>query len=121
MTPALFSLLDTNDAQAVNQRTVDLGAVDNRLKGVVAYALETALVGASGGRAAILGALPEQSQTEDEVSAFVETLLRCNRIRVDKKFGAMAAAPNPQAATHAVRTEVGKKVLVRLRFMCGAT
>src|SRR5262249_17026974 len=116
----MLNFFGTRVAQAVHERTIDLGNVDKRLKGVVAYAMETALVGASGARAAILGALPEQSQTEGEVSGVVETLLQCHRIKLDKKGrGAVAAAPNPQAHTHAIRTVGGKKVLVRLRFMCG--
>jgi hypothetical protein len=106
-------------AEAVHRRVVDLGPIDKRLKGVVAYATETALVGASGTRAALLGALPEQNQTEDEVSAFVESLLSNGRIALGGKKAAAAAADEPQPPTHAIRTRGGKKVLVRIRFLCG--
>jgi hypothetical protein len=110
-------MFGTAVTETIHRREVPLGQIDKRLKGVVAYATEPVLVGASGMRAAVLGALPEPTATEDEVSAFVEALLENNRIELPTK-GAVAAAKRPQAATHAVRTKGGKKVLTRLRFVC---
>jgi hypothetical protein len=93
---------------------------------VVAFAAEPILIGRSGARAAVLGALPEATRTEDEVSAFVETLLRNGRIALDggakkaaKKRGLVAAAASNNISTHAIRTVGGKKVLTRIRFLCG--
>jgi hypothetical protein len=96
---------------------------------VVAFAAEPILIGRSGARAAVLGALPEATRTEDEVSAFVETLLRNGRIALDggakkaaKKRGLVAAAADAASnniSTHAIRTVGGKKVLTRIRFLCG--
>jgi hypothetical protein len=103
-------------AEVVHQREIDLGKVDKRLKGVVGLAPETVLVGGSGGRAALLGALPEPNQTEDEVAAFVETLLRFGRIKLGRGRRAAAA---PQPPTHAVRVRGKKKVLERIGFLCG--
>jgi hypothetical protein len=106
-------------AEVVHQREIDLGQVDKRLKGVVALAAETVLVGSSGGRAALLGAIPEPNQTEDEVTAFVETLLRFGRIKLDRGHGAVAAPAAPQPPTHVIRVRGKKKVLERIRFLCG--
>jgi hypothetical protein len=106
-------------AEVTNRREIDLGQVDKRLKGVVALATETVMVGDSGGRAALLGALPEANQTEDEVAAFVETLLRFGRIKLDGGAKAVAAPENPQPTTHVIRTRGKKKVLERVRFLCG--
>lgn len=86
---------------------------------------ESVLVGASGGRAAILGGLPEKSTTADEVHAFVESLLENEAIAFE---GAKSAAetrrttpaetPVSPRSTHAVRTRGGKKFLVRTGFVC---
>jgi hypothetical protein len=95
---------------------------------VVAYAAEPVLLGRSETRAAVLGALPEQTRTEDEVGAFVETLLKNGRIelgtkpRAATKRSLSAAMPEPKSnnvPTHVIRTVGGKKVLTRVRFMCG--
>jgi hypothetical protein len=131
-------MLGAGIAECLHRREVPLGKLSNRLRGVVAYGAEPVLVGASGPRAALLGALPESTRTEDEVSAFVGTLLACDRIAFDGKkapksasasrkrprlVGAMAAAEHepktPEPYTHVIRTVGGKKVLTRLRFLCG--
>ncbi|MDB5578764.1 MAG: hypothetical protein JWR80_3940 [Bradyrhizobium sp.] len=117
-------MLGEGVAEAVHRREVSLGDVDKRLRGVVAFAAEPVLVGRSGLRAAVLGALPEQTRTEDEVGAFVETLLKNGRIALGPKTGAkkslVAATPKSNdVPTHVIRTVGGKKVLTRIRFMCG--
>ena len=114
MVVGLKEMFGAKMAEAVHHRDVDLGGVDKRLKGCIARVAETVLVGNSGGRAAVLGAIPESNRTEDEVAAFVETLLRFGRI----KLGTGPAAP--EATTHVLRTRGGKKVLERVRYLCGA-
>jgi hypothetical protein len=123
-----LAMLGEGVAEAVHRREVSLGDVDKRLRGVVAFAAEPVLVGRSGTRAAVLGALPQQTRTEDEVGAFVETLLKNGRIALDgrPKAGAkkslMAAMPKPKSnnvPTHVIRSVGGKKVLTRIRFLCG--
>ena len=109
-------------AEVVYRREVALGGVDSRLRGGVAYQNEPVLVGSSGARAAVLGAQPEMNQTEDEVSAFVETLLANGRIAFGAKASALAAPSDgkaaPQPYTHVIRSVGGKKVLTRVHFLC---
>ncbi|MBV9563103.1 MAG: hypothetical protein JOY90_22060 [Bradyrhizobium sp.] len=125
-----LSMLGDDVAEAVHRREVPLGTIDRRLRGVIAYAAEPVLVGRSGSRAAVLGALPEPNRTEDEVGAFVETLLGNGRIALDTRptRGAKKGAKKTLVAvkrrsndlpTHVIRTVGGKKVLTRIRFLCG--
>src|SRR5262249_4187808 len=112
-------------AEVVHRREVALGQVHSRLRGVVAYQNEPVLVGSSGARAAVLGALPELNRTEDEVNAFVETLLANGRIAFGAKAAALTAPSGgkeaPQPYTHVIRSAGGKKVLTRVRFLCGCS
>jgi hypothetical protein len=117
-------LLGEGVAEAVHQREISLASLDSRLKGVVSYAPEPILIGASGGRAALLGALPEPNRTEDEVQAYVASLLKHDRISfargARRAVTAVSAAKKaPEIYTHAVRSIAGKKVLTRIRFLCG--
>lgn len=115
-------MLGRGIVEAVHRREVPLGDVDDRLKGVVAYAAEPMLIGSSGGRAAVLGALPEPNRTADEVTAFVETLVKHGRIAYTERAPrAAAAAPvrgQRQPCTHVIRRENRKRVLTRVRFLC---
>jgi hypothetical protein len=117
------SMFGTNIAEAIHRREVKLGALDNRLKGVVAYAAERILVGNSGPKPAVLGMLPERNRTEDEVNQYVRTLLNHGRIAMDgkKPKGAIAgkSRKTPFIPTHVIRNRGGKKVLERVRFVCG--
>jgi hypothetical protein len=110
-------------AEVVHRREIPLGSMDKRLRGVVAIQSEPVLVGSSGARAALLGALPEMNRTEDEVGAFVETLLANDRIAMGAQASALAGPSDkdeaPQPYTHVVRSVGGKKVLMRVRFLCG--
>ncbi len=115
---SMRDMFGTRVAETMHRREVDLGHLDKRLKGVIALAAESVLVGSSGARAAVLGSLPEPTATESEVSAFVETLLENDRIELEPKGARAATAKRPVATTHAVRTKAGKKVLTRLRFFC---
>jgi hypothetical protein len=112
-------------ARVVHTQTVALGVLDRRLKGVTMGADVPVMVGESGGRAAVIGQLPEPVSTEREVSAFVESLLRHGQIELEggdpRTRGALAKAKGPiSRETHRVKTVGGKKVLVRLRFHCRA-
>jgi hypothetical protein len=105
--------------EAVHQREVALGDVHGKLKGVVALAAESVLVGVSGGRAAALGALPDASATTNEVLSYVNALVKNERIAFDAKSLVGEAKKVAHCATHAVKSVGGKKRLVRLRFSCG--
>lgn len=113
-------------AEMVHERLVPLDRLDKKLKGVVARAPEAVLVGESGGRAAILGALPQPATTADEVETFVRSLLTQRAI----DFGEQPEKPKPKPAaaiakhpvdpvTHTIKMVGGKKVLTRIRFACG--
>ena len=87
---------------------------------IIAKAASTNKLTGAGGSA--LGALPEPNQTEDEVSAFVESLLRNGRIALPRRRTRASVAADqdePQPTTHAIRSSGNKKVLVRIRFLCG--
>jgi hypothetical protein len=129
LTVRSLAMLGDGVVEAVHKREVSLGSLDNRLRGVVAFAAEPVLVGHSGARAAVLGALPEPNRTEDEVNAFVETLLANGCIALGGKPAAKAAkkslvamsaaAKSNNVATHVIKSVGGKKVLTRIRFLCG--
>lgn len=120
-------------AEAIHHREVSLTGLSERLKGVVAVAAEPVLVGGTGGRAAILSALPEVNATTDEVHTFVESLLKNDQIAFtdNKRTGtnrrgaiagrravASSSEPSGTPPTHEVHTRAGKKVLERVRFVC---
>ena len=108
----------TSVVQAVHHREVPLGAVSPRLEGVVALAPEGVLIGGSGSRAAVLGALPEASTTRGEVEAYVDSLLTHGRIDFGAK-GSTAPSRRPAAwQSHAIRAVGGRRVLTRTRFAC---
>jgi Fungalysin metallopeptidase (M36) len=101
--------------EAVLKRDVHLGRLSPRLRGVVAKAPETVLVGGSGGQAAVLGTPPEAKATTDEVMSYVESLLKHDRI----EFGGKAERRNGYTwRSHAIRSQQGTRVLVRERFAC---
>jgi hypothetical protein len=104
--------------KAVHQREIPLGNVHAKLKGVIAMASESVLVGASGGRAAALGGLPDASATNDEVLSYVGSLVKHGRIAFDAKTAAARAAKGPVFTTHTVKAVKGKKILSRVRFAC---
>ena len=102
-------------------RTVGPG----ELKGVLAMTHDPVMVGASGGRAAVMGAVPHNADTDSEVQAFVESLLVHRRIAFVKPAkaakgakAAVAGGVHPSHATHAIKSVGGKKVLQRTRFQC---
>lgn len=122
----------------LNTREVSLGGLDKDLKGVVCIAHEPVNVGASGGRAAVMGAMPHPEDTDTEVAEFVKALLEHDRIDFGKKKkaavatrrslvadsgaaeGGRSADGKRLSATHAVKSVGGKRVLTRIRFLCGS-
>ncbi|HEX3147745.1 MAG TPA: hypothetical protein VHR66_06650 [Gemmataceae bacterium] len=121
LTVAAHALAGARVAAANYQREIGLGGLDKRLKGVVAYAGETVLVGSSGGRAAVFGAMPEPNQSEDEVLAFVESLIANGRVQIGQKpkLAAVARSKISYGITHVIRAKGDKKVLTRVRYFCG--
>lgn len=121
-------LFGTPAIAAVQTRGVSLASLHPQLKGVVALAQEPVMVGASGRRAAVMGAVPHTSDTDAEVLAYVESLLAYGRIAIgtpkksaaapSRRRGAVAVAKPWDHTTHEVRTVGGKKVLKRKRFQC---
>ena len=106
--------MGADTVSAVQTRGVALGSLNVKLKGVMAMAHETVMVGNSGGRAAVMGALPNAANTDSEVLAFVESLLVHKRLQLPGSKG----GEYPKHTTHAVKSVAGKKVLTRVRFAC---
>jgi hypothetical protein len=106
--------------QAVHRREVPLDALGPGLRGVVAVAPESLLVGGSGGRAALLGALPDASATTDEVMTYVESLVRHDRIEYGERRGTAQRGRDLVWRSHSIRSIGGRRVLTRVRFACGA-
>ena len=101
--------------KVLNSRMVPLDEVDERLRGVVAPAVESAWLGwESGGRCAVLGPLPEAARTGHEVQAFVNSLVQHSKIALP------GPAPEVQwQPTHEVQMENRQRVLRRVGFSCG--
>lgn len=105
--------------KAVHRREVRLSGLDRRLRGVIAPAAESVLVGASAASPVVLGELPDPGGTEDEVAHFVDTLLTHDMLGLERGRAARTAGTEkPLPPTHAVRTRRGKKMLARIRFAC---
>ena len=107
--------------RAVHNRQVDLGSVHSALKGVIAIAEESVMVGASGKRAAVMGAMPQKDDSESEVRAFVKSLIDHGRIDLGTKAKGFAAKMKDGAGlgvTHVIKTVSGQKQLKRVRFQC---
>jgi hypothetical protein len=120
----------------VHQRAVSLTGIAKQLKGVVAMAPEAVIVGRSGASAAAFSAIPDQATTVDEVTKFVETLVAHGRIDFGRekpakpkaslalgagRRRALATPRLPKLAslpTHRIVTQGGRKVLLRIRFIC---
>jgi hypothetical protein len=106
--------------QAVHTRRVPLDTLDRRLRNVTMAAPVPVLIGESGGRATVMGQIPEPISTEREVHAFVASLLEHDQLR----FAAVRRAAAPtilQPAgrdTHEVVGSGRVKRLVRTRFRC---
>ncbi len=74
-----------------------------------------------------MGSMPHPENTEAEVLAYVKTLVAHDRIdyggkkKTASKRGMVAGGgATPDHTTHVIRRVGGKKVLQRVRFLCGA-
>ena len=105
---------------AIHNREVPLDAISKDLRGVVAYAPEPIVVGGVRQDAALFSALPDASTTEDEVTAFVETLLANDDISfASQKSGDTGQARNAESVenfTHIIEKSGSKRVLTRIRY-----
>jgi hypothetical protein len=118
-----LKLGDQEVVEATHHREVRLDRHGKEFKGVVAYAPEPVVVGGVHKAAAVFNMLPDPSTTEDEVHAFVDTLLSNNNIAVESMKGATRAIPETKTRkkgypTHIIATSRGKKVLTRVRYTC---
>jgi hypothetical protein len=110
-------------ARVEHTQRVPLGGIDRRLKGVSMPCRVPVIVGESGGRAAVMGELPELTATEREVQSFVESLLRNDQI--EDATAAGRARPRRRTGrrricreTHRITSVGGARTLVRVRFHC---
>jgi len=112
---------DTSVANVAIVGEVALDDVDERLRGVVAPVKTVALVGESGGSAALLAA-PRAGVPSAEVTDFVQSLVANDQVAFGSAAPGRRSAVAPDtaagAATHAVRRRGGKKKLQRVRFAC---
>ncbi len=114
------NVFGTAMVNVINRREISLSNLDKSLKGIVCHAHDTVMVGRSGASAAIMGAMPQAFDTDQEVQGFVKTLLEHDQIDFGKKHGAVSGlAAKSSIATHFIRTIGGKKMLVRRCFQCG--
>lgn len=112
-------------ASVTLQGEVALDPVAECLTGVVAAVDTVAVVGSSGGSAALMAA-PRSGAAAAEVLDFVGSLLRNNQIEFHSapkpKKGAVAPTSESRpglGTTHAVKKRGAKKELQRIRFACG--
>ena len=112
---------DTSVANVAIVGEVALDDVDERLRGVVAPVKTVALVGESGGSAALLAA-PRAGVPSAEVTDFVQSLVANDQVAFGSAAPGRRSAVAPDtaagAATHAVRRRGDKKKLQRVRFAC---
>jgi hypothetical protein len=95
---------------------VPLDDVDPRLSGVLAFADVQVLVGESGSRAAVLGALPRPDDQARAVRTFATSLAAAGQIAYDEETS-REAAPEEAQPTHRIVTRDGSRLLERIRFM----
>ncbi|WP_417744941.1 M36 family metallopeptidase [Rosistilla oblonga] len=112
-----FQMAGETIAEAIHEHEVPLGGLDRRLKGVVAFAPASVLVGDVSARAAVLGGLPDVQGAADEVVQFVETLLDNDRVKYEDSNAAESGAPG-RFKTHEIQSVRGKRVLTRIAFDC---
>ncbi len=125
--PATVNMVElggTSMASVTLQGEVALDQVAPCLEGVTAAVDTVALVGSSGGSAALMAA-PRSGAPAAEVLDFVGSLLRNNQIYFNDAAravkGAVAASESRPGlgTTHAVKKRGAKKELQRIRFACG--
>ncbi len=106
---SMIEIADTPVAKVTFREDVPLDDVDPRLRGVVVSAPAPALVGESGGAAALLHA-PRPEAPAEEAKRFVRSLLNHERIALEP------GARTEPSRTHAVEERNGRRELRRLRF-----
>jgi fungalysin metallopeptidase (M36) len=120
---SVTEMLGRRFAHVVHTQDVPLGAIDKRLRGVSMPLAIPVIVGESGGRAAVIGPMPEVISAEREVQSFAASLLQHGQIETATARSVAAVASRGRRAaaqpTHRVTSAGGKKVLVRVRFQCG--
>jgi hypothetical protein len=126
---SLVELGGESMASVAVREEVALDKIDSRLRGVVAAVDTVALVGASGGAAALMAA-PRAGAASEEVLDFVGSLVAHNQIHFDepatpkRRSAAARAAVSPVSGvsptTHAIKKRGHKQELQRVRFACGA-
>lgn len=112
--PAAVSPVDLSDTTVAKVSfTVDvpLDEVDDRLRGVVCPVRVPALVGESGGAAALLSA-PRPDASTEETQQFVRVLIAHDQVGFD------TPSPSAPQRTHQVQTYEGKRELRRVAFAC---
>ena len=122
MTMAGADVFGTKMCNVVHTREVSLASIGKDLKGVVCLAHEPVMIGGSGGRAAVMGAMPHAADTDSEVLEFVKSLMEHGRVDLGKKKQAatrMVATGRTGTATHAIKSVGGRSVLSRVCFQCG--
>jgi hypothetical protein len=115
--PVAVSAVDlAGDVVAKVSFTVDvpLDDVDDRLRGVVCPVTVPALVGGSGGAAALLS-VPRPEAPGEETRQFVRVLLAHDQVGFDE------SSPEVPERTHEVQTHDGRRELRRVAFACGAS
>lgn len=111
---------DERVAHASVTRDVPVGSVSASLRGVVVPVTNSVLVGASGGRAAVLGSVPNLDTTTDEVLSFVESLVKNKRIDMKpEKLPKRHRVEPMRPFTHEIVRTGGRKELRRRAFACG--
>ncbi|MFN0053155.1 MAG: hypothetical protein ACKV0T_13305 [Planctomycetales bacterium] len=104
--------------ESIHSRLVGLGHLSSKLKGVLASAQDSVLVGEVNTRAVVLGDIPSAEDSVADVESFVQSLLDHDKIHFPGKKG-IVASELKSTATHVIRTIRGKKVLTRIRYQCG--
>jgi Fungalysin metallopeptidase (M36) len=116
----VLNIGDERVARMTVERDVSIGSVHASLKGCVVRVTDSVLVGSSGKRAAMLGALPDVDSTTEEVLSYVDSLVKHERIltkRPAKVVKRHRLEPMTRH-THEVVRIGGRKELKRRAFAC---
>lgn len=82
--------------------------------------LEAALVGSNNKRAALMGVPPEPAITNQEVLAYVKTLMANHRVDLDRTAKkSIVGDRGGESRTHRVKGQGPGATLERVRFACG--
>jgi hypothetical protein len=107
--------------ESIHERLIGLSHLHSKLKGVMAMAQDTVLLGDVNAHAVVLGEMPDVDNTAADVELFVKSLLENNAIQFGApKATAIAGIARALApsVTHVIKTVRGQKVLTRVRYAC---